>query len=432
MPKRKVSIVLATYNSLEALKKAVESVLNQTYKNIELIIVDDGSTDKTPEYLNQFKRDPKVKVFRQENMGANHARNRGAELASGDFLLFTDDRVILFPDLVEKQLVALENEGEASYAYCDFKVRVKEGSWRNPLFKSRPFDPSILKISNYVSVVSLIRREHFPGFDQDIKCYGDWDLWLTMLDNGYIGVYVPKVLFETIDVEDSATNRLIQNHYVEESTIVYAKHRRIAIITINKAGLKSITKTLKSLERQKRVLYDHYVVALGAENETINYLNGIAKNKESFKALYITDKGGNTAAGYNQALESIVNSKIDYSYVLTLSEGSEFTADKMLYEMAKIMIFANDVFLLSPYFEGFKPPIPAFAQLYLYGYNLELTPHLEPICRMAPFEVFKKFRYSVELPSDSKILEMSLIREAKNMGYYLAYAKDLKMRFKKS
>jgi hypothetical protein len=106
-------------------------------------------------------------------------------------LFFCDADAVLKPRALEKMLYTLESNPTASYCYSSFL-------WGRKTFKLWPFDPEKLKEMPYIHSMSLIRREHFPesGWDESIKKLQDWDLWLTMLENGYYGVYIDEVLFK--------------------------------------------------------------------------------------------------------------------------------------------------------------------------------------------------------------------------------------------
>ena len=121
----------------------------------------------------------------------NYARNRGFREAKGKYLLFCDADIVMRPDCLEKMVHALESHPQASYAYVSFRFGFKT-------FKLWPFDPDLLRKMNYIHTTSLIRREHFPGFDESVKRLQDWDLWLTMLEQGHTGVWVPEILFRAI------------------------------------------------------------------------------------------------------------------------------------------------------------------------------------------------------------------------------------------
>ncbi|MFH1662065.1 MAG: glycosyltransferase family A protein, partial [Candidatus Falkowbacteria bacterium] len=180
-----ISIIIPIYNQADKLPKCLDSILAQTYKDFEIIVVDDGSTDNLEPIIKKYKY-----IF-QENQGASSARNRGVKEAKGDFLLFCDADIVMKPDMLNEMMNALKNNPSASYAYSSFL-------WGRKLFKLEKFSAEKLKKIPYIHTTSLIRREHFPknGWDESIKKLQDWDLWLTMLENGRTGVFINKVLFK--------------------------------------------------------------------------------------------------------------------------------------------------------------------------------------------------------------------------------------------
>jgi glycosyltransferase involved in cell wall biosynthesis len=99
--KEHISIIIPTFNRAFSLNNAIESVQAQTCENWELILIDDGSVDETPELVKKYLSDDRIKYFYQENMGVSVARNSGAKLASGDYLIFLDSDDIFFPDLIK-------------------------------------------------------------------------------------------------------------------------------------------------------------------------------------------------------------------------------------------------------------------------------------------------------------------------------------------
>lgn len=262
-----VSVILPTYQSAATLSEAVESVLSQTYADLELIVVNDGSTDESADILSCFaKSDMRVKLVHQANAGAPAARNRGRSLASGEFLLFTDSDVVLAPRLVERQLSALRAAPAAAYAYCDFSVRSAEGSWREPVFRAQYFDPSSLRRSNYVSAISLVRAQLMPEWDLELRALQDWDAWLTLLDRGYGGVYVPEVLFETIDRKESITQAWSRNHHSEALATVRSKHSRLATVCLWPDGsIDAAENWLDSVSRSLGASSPMFALNLGEE-----------------------------------------------------------------------------------------------------------------------------------------------------------------------
>ena len=103
MDKDKISIVIPLYNAEKYIKKCIESILNQSYKNIELIVVNDGSTDKSAEVCSKIK-DKRLIFINQSNFGAPAARNNGLSVATGKYIMFFDSDDVLDPNYLEKQL----------------------------------------------------------------------------------------------------------------------------------------------------------------------------------------------------------------------------------------------------------------------------------------------------------------------------------------
>ena len=110
-----ISVIVPTYQHARSLPACLEAILAQTYPFLEIIVVDDGSTDGTEAVLINYR--DRVKVIYQNNAGANPARNRGLAEAEGEFLIFCDADVIMKPQMIEKMHKALMNNPATSYAY---------------------------------------------------------------------------------------------------------------------------------------------------------------------------------------------------------------------------------------------------------------------------------------------------------------------------
>lgn len=188
-----ISIVIPTYNHREGLEQCLTSIIRQTHSEWEVIIVDDGSTDSTGDWIVSFltahpEESRRIRYITQKNAGAPAARNRGAQDATGEYIIFVDADVVLAPTMLEKMLHALREHPEASYVYSDFQF-----GWK--LFRARSFDAEALRSNNYIHTSSLVRRADCPAFDEQLKRFQDWDLWLTMLDQGKQGTYLNEMLF---------------------------------------------------------------------------------------------------------------------------------------------------------------------------------------------------------------------------------------------
>jgi glycosyltransferase involved in cell wall biosynthesis len=150
--------------------------------------------------LPQIKKNNPAQIIVEDwEGGACQKRNVGAAKATQPYLLFVDDDSILHDQALSSMLEVLEKDAGAAFAYSD-AVHVHYPGVECPtppgIRRGHPWDPNTLKNGNYVETMSLMRRNLFPGFDSSIARFQDWDLWLTMAEKGYRGVYIPKVLFE--------------------------------------------------------------------------------------------------------------------------------------------------------------------------------------------------------------------------------------------
>jgi glycosyltransferase involved in cell wall biosynthesis len=121
VPEDLVSVVIATYNMGHYLREAVESVLTQTYPNVEVQIVDDGSTDETPQIIQQWVGNPRVRSCRQVNAGQASAKNRAVELSRGRFVAFLDADDAWNPDKLAQQMPLFRGRPELGIVYSDYQ-----------------------------------------------------------------------------------------------------------------------------------------------------------------------------------------------------------------------------------------------------------------------------------------------------------------------
>jgi len=189
-----ISIIIPVYNQAEKLIAALKSLAVQSYQDYEVIIINDGSKDNPEQLFTDYIKAldcAQTYIFlNQNNCGAPAARNRGLKASRGDFLFFCDADAVLKPTALEIMLNTLSADAQAAYTYSSFY-------WGRKFFKLGPFDPHRLQREPYIHTMSLIRRSDFPstGWDESIKKFQDWDLWLTMLAQNKYGVFIPQALF---------------------------------------------------------------------------------------------------------------------------------------------------------------------------------------------------------------------------------------------
>lgn len=160
--------------------------------------------------LPSIKANRPAQIFVDQESGtAPKKRNRTAARCTEPYVIFVDDDVILGASCLEKMFYSLELVPEAGYTYCDYLGVVHLGIIHhmggNFLMKSAPFDAARLKEGNYISGVSLMRREIFPGWNEELERLQDWDLWLRLEKKGIRGQYIEEVLFQAHYIDQGVT-----------------------------------------------------------------------------------------------------------------------------------------------------------------------------------------------------------------------------------
>ncbi len=188
-----VSVIIPTYNCAEYIAQTLEGILSQTLQDIEVIVVDDGSTDHTQAIVARYA--PRVRLVAQQNAGVCVARNRGIREAQGRFICLIDHDDYWFPDKLASQVEAMEKYPDSGVIYTDFTLWFpKDGHFPDPqsLFKAIPthlIDPDysgwiyhqLLLDCWVLTSTAMFRAEVFRncgGFDETLPYSEDWELWL--------------------------------------------------------------------------------------------------------------------------------------------------------------------------------------------------------------------------------------------------------------
>lgn len=190
-----VSVIIPCYNQGQYLANAVDSVLDQTCPDREVIVVDDGSTDTTPEVAARYG--DRLRYVRQENQGLSAARNTGISHARGEYLSFLDSDDWLLADTLEHHVSAALAQPEAGVFYGGAEIVSMEGRVERcfgpPALPERPL-LSLLRCSPLPCHTVVVRRtviEHIGGFDTTLAATEDWDFWLRAAAAGFRFVPVP-------------------------------------------------------------------------------------------------------------------------------------------------------------------------------------------------------------------------------------------------
>ena len=178
----KVSVIVPTYNRADRLERALNSIVSQTYQDFELIVVDDGSTDKTYQLMKSF---PKAQYFYiKKNSGVSKARNVGLAFAKGELICFLDSDDLWKEKKIQIQSLWLENNKDSQICYTD-EIWVRNGVRVNPMNRHRKYSGDIFRHCLGLCIVSpssvMIRAKLFDeigNFDESLPACEDYDLWL--------------------------------------------------------------------------------------------------------------------------------------------------------------------------------------------------------------------------------------------------------------
>ena len=185
-----VSAVITTHNRKELLVSAIESVLNQTYKNIECIVIDDASDDNTQEYIRKYIEESKVTyiyISKEESKGGNYARNLGVKNAKGNYIAFLDDDDEWLCEKIEKQMKAMQGNQKIGLVYCgtiveknmDKSNRIRQMIEDEEKYADGDLSKRVLIHTICTTSTILIKKEileKIGGFDENLKFWQDYEL----------------------------------------------------------------------------------------------------------------------------------------------------------------------------------------------------------------------------------------------------------------
>jgi len=190
-----VSIIIPCYNAGELLTEAVQSALAQTYDDLEIVIVDDGSTDPVTKRLLEAASWPRTRIIHQANAGPAAARNRAIQAASGEYILPLDADDTIEPEYVAKAVAVLKAQPEVGVVYCRAtKFGAEQGPWNLPVYTLRE-----LVIDNVIFVTALYRKADWQtvgGYNEKLR-HGveDYEFWVKIVHLNREVVQLDEYLF---------------------------------------------------------------------------------------------------------------------------------------------------------------------------------------------------------------------------------------------
>ena len=227
-----ISVIIPCYNQGEYIDEAVESVLNQSYQDFEIVIINDGSTDEFTIHLLSHYEKRKTRVIHSPNRGLANARNAAIMEAEGKFILPLDADDKIGSEYLKKAFDLLSRDVNSGIVYCEAELfGDRKGSWNLPEYS---LDRMLL--DNLIFASALFRKQDWQkvgGYNPNMKCgWEDWDFWLSIIELGRKVYRIPEELFYYRIKNHSMHGKLSKNDYIELHTQLFNNHEKLYVDNI--------------------------------------------------------------------------------------------------------------------------------------------------------------------------------------------------------
>ena len=274
MKKGLVSIIIPCFNQGQYIFEATDSILNQSYGDFEIIVVNDGSTDSLTNSILATLERPNLKVIKTKNQGLAMARNTGIKNSQGEFFIPLDCDDKLTPKYIEKTMAEIEKDEAIGVVYSDIKVF---GNYEDEIKLKQTFIPEIL-IENKVSVTSLVKRTVFDkilknngiGYNPNMEYgYEDWDFWISAIEAKFKLKHIPEPLFLYRKVGPSMIANA-EKHHIYLINQIMENHKE-SFKEFNQEVVAELQNKLKTQEKEISKL-NNGIKEYETKNRSITYL----------------------------------------------------------------------------------------------------------------------------------------------------------------
>ncbi len=473
----KVSIIMPVYNGEHYVSLAIDSALRQTYKNIEIIVVNDGSTDNTEKVCKSFG--DKIKYISKENGGVSTALNLGIKNMTGEYFSWLSHDDLYYPEKIEVEINYLKKHkliGTNSILYSNFSLFDEYGK----LLSNIVFDSNVLNKDSAFSLLKggidgltlLIPKKAFEEvglFDENLRCIQDYQLWFDMYKKGYKFIHIPNILAATRIHSKSVTNTSpkvvtegnsfwidaikyfsdsqkidlygsVYNYYFDlynffnygpyDKTIEYCKEKFEEIEKQNSEKLNSnkvsiiipfhnnIPSVIKSVNSALNQTYKNIeiIIVNNASTDDMSSLKDIINNNENTVKYISLDKKGSISTAWN---EGIKNSTGDY--IAFLEQNNIFDCKKIENQLTK-MVSSGDVISHTSYYNNYDHKPSYVNSGYQYGYILhsiinECYINLSTVMIYRPYLLDNNIMFKQDVPSAEDVcLYFEILKNNRILG----------------
>lgn len=444
----RVSVIISTYNRKDLLKKAIKSVLDQSMRDFECIVVDDCSTQDVQSLVSSFG-DKRLRYLKTEKNSGHDGlpKNMGIAAATGEYIAFLDDDDTYRKDGLKILLTYIE-ETKVNVVYGDYLIDGKPG-W------SIDFSASRLSEHNYIAMCSaLVRRSaliNVGGFDEAVPKFKDWNLWLRLQKSGSRFMHIPIIVFEihttpnsisaSVAEDKDAAGRYLPTYFNPADCLIYPdktslgtrKPLSVAVYTLTMDRLEYTKKMLAAIENLAGYPFTWYVIDQGSKDGTQEWLQKLSparRMREAYRyRLYEQNMG--LAKGWNNALDWVKKDGL-HDIIVKVDNDAEMLSDGWLKAMVDIFE-RNRKVVLSPYVEGLEnTPGGVLRQrqsgdspyMLINDTVLGFVPHLGGIVYAHPIDLVKDWKFD-ELAAGNK--DILLSKYSQQNGYALFYMEEYRV-----
>ena len=405
-----ISVIISTYNRADKLKKAIESVIAQSYIDWELIVVHDGPWNEP----NVESISPSIRYFNIDHFGCDtKPKNFGILQAKGEYIAFLDDDNQYRKDHLQVLVNAIEKNPQLDVVYGDRWIVDTTKRIRDQIGIASDFNMALLLQRNFIDTSDVLIKKaalfDVGGWDERYTKYVDWNLWVRMAKAGKRFKHIPIIITDYYLHNDMKSERVKTEKekktegfipdwdpYSLEIELPYlgeVKEPRVAIFSLTYDRLELTKKCFDSLYKTAGYPYHHFVIDNGSSDKTPEWLD---EYKEHHGFMFVIKNSENVGISIasNQAINAI--QKVDaYDIIIKVDNDALFITPDWLKTMVKIWK-SNHRLAMSPYVQGLRDNpggAPRIGWGWIANEYLGMTKHLGGIVHFVDAEAYKEWRW---------------------------------------
>jgi len=400
------------------LKRAVKSVLKQTFTEWELIIVDDHSIDdKTQKICERFvNKDSRIRYIRNRTNSGTHAfgKNQGIKVAKSELIAYLDDDNEYRKDHLQ---VLYKYIGSKDIVYGDRWLKDMTGKGKDTMGITSDFNAQRLQTQNYIDTSDVLMKKscllEIGGWDESLPKFADWNLWVRCAKAGFTFARIPIIITDYYVhlgcnqfKHDSGIDPITRfpkptfepdacKIYPDRTSIGERSPLKVAIFTLTFDRLDYTKRMYKSMSEKAGYPFDWFIIDNGSKDGTKEWIKDFkyTEGKKHMVRTWLFNKQNvGISKASNQALDLIGN---DYDIIIKADNDCEFMTDGWLKTIVDLYERQKRI-IVSPRVEGLRDSpggVPRERFFYVGDHFLGLAPHLGGICIASPGTTYKDFRW---------------------------------------